>query len=1320
MFTKTRCSRSKKQFGTLEILENRNLLTAVIGGRVWFDSSLDGQRNGGEYEIADVTVNLLFGDNIVRSTSTDDRGRYEFENIRPGDFSVEFIAPEGSQFTVQNTGRNSRDSDVDENGKSKVYSLDEHEVKDAVDAGLVALFPSSRIIGNVWHDRDGDGVKDEGELPFAHAEVQLENVHGRKLLEVFSLQDGTFEIPASHILPGEYIVDFVRPDGDIDWDVSPIPVAGITNPQRLNAASPLNGKTTTITIEAPDSEDSAPDVVVSGSFFSATSIRGRIWHDHNRNGRRDDAEYPVYGIDVELLDAGLRPIDDVTSDEDGRFYIPGLKAGTYYIQVHTPANIIVDGGIRQGPFTVESNQRLEIDDTFVYSDVHAASVEGLVWNDLNADGIKDSDEHPLTDVKVTLQNQRFGDIVSTRTDEDGRYRIEGDQLLPGNYVLAFVERNGFTEDDNFRISPRVVSSAPDTIANDAQPTNAKTPVFSIPMAREGDESESIRRDAGVFYFGAVHGTIWNDADQDGRSNSELTGSVPVRLIDESGNTIDRTYTDEDGRYRFDRLFPANYRVAVDAGVNVMFVETAAGFDSVAGETDFFEVGSGQKVDIHGGIYGTRAITGIAGTVWNDVNGNGIQDRNEAGLANQRLELVSRSGDVIDTIVSLADGEYEFRNVDPQDVAVRPVLLPDTTLSPMGSGNDAARDSDINRWTGRSPFQLLFEGQRRRGVDVGVYAGPIETDPMDALRITEVGFIGHGNSEFVEVSNVSDRPVDISDVAFTRGIRFDFAKSKANSIFPGEYVVVVGNDNTLARRFYLDEVNVAGEYRGDLNREERLTIAENTDRVVTSFRYDDDWFVIMDNEYLPWTLTVIDEYADEALWDSPRNWRPSSVLAGTPGYADPKTLPDPGSIVINEVLTDSSEGRKDLIEIHNTTDHDIDIGNWFIGDSDNEVEPLIYLTRYRIAPGTVVPAGGFLVYSREEHFANASDPGVNTPFGLSKFGESVHLIAADRYGRMQGYSDSVSFDSGEIDVSFGRIVTSTGDAIFTSLSETTFGGPNASSPHKGSVVIDQIMYNATEASNEYLRLLNTTEETIDLSVGARPWRLSQAVDFVFNDDSVMEPGGHAFVVPGNPDAFRERLGVPENIPVWGPYSGKLSNGTDDVRLYRYLDADRAFLVDRVLYEDAFPWPASADVGNVPITRLSVDELGSDASNWQSGALATGEQLSNGTTGYQFATFNDAAVFGASYMGFANRTTVGDVNGDGRFNSSDLVLVFQAGKYEQASLATWFEGDWNGDGIFSSSDLVTVFQIGTYSEAAIAAAMEFEELNARIATNSLKSD
>ncbi len=53
---------------------------------------------------------------------------------------------------------------------------------------------------------------------------------------------------------------------------------------------------------------------------------------------------------------------------------------------------------------------------------------------------------------------------------------------------------------------------------------------------------------------------------------------------------------------------------------------------------------------------------------------------------------------------------------------------------------------------------------------------------------------------------------------------------------------------------------------------------------------------------------------------------------------------------------------------------------------------------------------------------------------------------------------------------------------------------------------------------------------------------------------------------------------------------------------------------------------------------------------------------------------------------------DVNLDGRFDSSDLVRLFQASKYEKDEPATWSEGDFDGDNRFDSNDIIAAFAFG----------------------------
>jgi hypothetical protein len=76
----------------------------------------------------------------------------------------------------------------------------------------------------------------------------------------------------------------------------------------------------------------------------------------------------------------------------------------------------------------------------------------------------------------------------------------------------------------------------------------------------------------------------------------------------------------------------------------------------------------------------------------------------------------------------------------------------------------------------------------------------------------------------------------------------------------------------------------------------------------------------------------------------------------------------------------------------------------------------------------------------------------------------------------------------------------------------------------------------------------------------------------------------------------------------------------------------------------------------------------------------------------AEMNDEIIW------FENRRP-GDANNDGAFSTSDLVMIFQGGKYEvdTGGQTTFEEGDWNDDGRFDSADLIFAFQSGYFGRA-----------------------
>ena len=69
-------------------------------------------------------------------------------------------------------------------------------------------------------------------------------------------------------------------------------------------------------------------------------------------------------------------------------------------------------------------------------------------------------------------------------------------------------------------------------------------------------------------------------------------------------------------------------------------------------------------------------------------------------------------------------------------------------------------------------------------------------------------------------------------------------------------------------------------------------------------------------------------------------------------------------------------------------------------------------------------------------------------------------------------------------------------------------------------------------------------------------------------------------------------------------------------------------------------------------------------------------------------------------------------DGVFNEDDLIIVFQAGEYEDEQVlnSTYATGDWNGDGEFTSRDIVFVFVQGGFPATAPVPAIYISEFSA----------
>ncbi|MBM7824341.1 putative repeat protein (TIGR01451 family)/fimbrial isopeptide formation D2 family protein [Arcanobacterium pluranimalium] len=113
---------------------------------------------------------------------------------------------------------------------------------------------------------------------------------------------------------------------------------------------------------------------------------------------------------------------------------------------------------------------------------------------------------------------------------------------------------------------------------------------------------------------------------------------------------------------------------------------------------------------------------IANTIWDDLNGNGIQDAGEPGLAGVEVQLTKDGQAVTDvngnpvlTAVTDADGNYRFADLLAGTYHVAVVQPAGVTLTDTGKGTDKALDSD-----GITFDVTVANGQVESSFDTGMY------------------------------------------------------------------------------------------------------------------------------------------------------------------------------------------------------------------------------------------------------------------------------------------------------------------------------------------------------------------------------------------------------------------------------------------------------------------------------------------------------------------------------------------------------------------------------------------------------------------------
>jgi hypothetical protein len=329
------------------------------------------------------------------------------------------------------------------------------------------------------------------------------------------------------------------------------------------------------------------------------------------------------------------------------------------------------------------------------------NVGNLVWNDLDADGIRDANEPGLGSVTVQLWNDPRTQLLdSAVTSAAGIYALQAPG--PGNYrvrvVLPLIS-------DTF--SPK--DSAPDdTTDSDINPSGSFlgfTDTYVFPSNLISITSI----DAGIVRAPIALGDrVWNDFDADGIQDGGepgIAGSTVELWNDAKTLTLRSTTTDANGNYQLQAPGPGNYRIRVvkasqdsyapkDAGASDLLDSDINPSGVDVGYTDVLAVSAASST-IDSGI--VRAPINVGNLVWNDADRDGVQDAGEPGLAAVIVQLWnSTRNQLLDSTTTSASGSYFLQAPGPGDYRVR-VVLPtlQDAFSPKDSPPSDLTDSDIN-------------------------------------------------------------------------------------------------------------------------------------------------------------------------------------------------------------------------------------------------------------------------------------------------------------------------------------------------------------------------------------------------------------------------------------------------------------------------------------------------------------------------------------------------------------------------------------------------------------------------------------------------
>ncbi len=421
------------------------ILPGSIAGRVISD------RNGnclldaaGEMPLAGVTIELLSPTGSVLQTAlTDATGRYKFDNLLPGQYSIREIQPTGYFQGEHHAGSGGGDASVADLIKA-IYVTPGAAL---IDYDFCEIPPGS-IVGSVFVDTDQDCSFDAGEVPIAGVTITLLDETGKVVATTQTDGQGRYEFLG--LRPGNYTVRETQPVGYLQGGQKAGSGGGDDSQQDTISQVNLTAGTD----------------LVDYNFCEITpaSIAGNIFVDLDEDCIRDANEQPIAGVTVTLLDAAGNVIATTQTDTAGKYKFDNLRPGQYSVRETQPSGFFQGGqkaGSGGGDASLQdviSKISLAAGNNLVdydFCEQIPGSIAGIVFADLDFDCLLDANEQTLSDIKVELLDAAGSVVANTLTNAQGAYSFAN--LKPGTYSVRETQPLGYFQGG--QVAPRTGGDA---------------------------------------------------------------------------------------------------------------------------------------------------------------------------------------------------------------------------------------------------------------------------------------------------------------------------------------------------------------------------------------------------------------------------------------------------------------------------------------------------------------------------------------------------------------------------------------------------------------------------------------------------------------------------------------------------------------------------------------------------------------------------------------------------------------------------------------------------------------------------------------------